>query len=89
MLGDLIPLYLRTMGLEQSVNISRIYSAWEMVVGEKSAACTVSRNFRNGKLYCRINSPVIKNRLFMERGQIRDKINTLLTSDIVKEIVLL
>lgn len=89
LIGDLIKLFISKNSLEEGINISRIYSSWELVVGEEYNRYTLTRSFRDGKLYCRISSPVIKSRLFMERRKIRDKINNLLPSPMVKEIIIL
>jgi hypothetical protein len=86
---ELIDLYIKNLGIEENLNISRIYSAWELVIGDGLARYTVSRYFREGKLYCRINSSVVKNKLFIERRKIRDKINNLVPGAPVKDIILL
>jgi hypothetical protein len=89
LLKDLLQMYVRKMGMDSGLNISRIYNAWEIVIGENYASYTVSRSYRNKRLYCRINSSVVKHKIFMEKASIKRKMNELLGSELVDEIILL
>lgn len=89
LLKDLLYIFMKRMGMDSGINISKIYNAWEMVIGESYASYTVTRSYRNKRLYCRINSPVVKHKLFTERASIKKKMNELLGSELVDEIILL
>lgn len=89
LLKDLLAIYIKKMGMDTGIDISKIYNAWENVIGEEYAAYTVSRSYRNRKLYCRINSPVVKHKLYTQRAQIQKRINELLGNVLVDDIILL
>lgn len=87
-LGDLIKLFIKTLDIEEQINISKIYSAWDNVVDERISTRTISRNFRNGKLYCKLSSASAKAEIYPYRSEIKNKINKILGSEIVKDLIL-
>jgi predicted nucleic acid-binding Zn ribbon protein len=87
-LGDLLKLFIKEYGLEQGLERTRIFVAWDKAVGEKYAMMTTNKFFKNGKLYCSINSSAAKTQLFINRESIKKMINAELENDVVEEIIL-
>ncbi len=86
--GDLMKLFVKEYGLEPGLERTRIFSSWDKIVGQKYALMTTNKFFRDGKLFCSINSSAAKTQLFINREQIRKMINKELGEDLVTEIIL-
>ena len=84
----LIEQFVRNEGLSEGLLRVRIFEAWDIVVGGDAAKCTGNKFFKDGKLFCSIGSSVIRSQLWFQRDTIRDDINSLLSGDHVKEIIL-
>ena len=84
----LIEQFVRSEGLSEGLLRVRIFEAWDIVVGTDVAKCTGNKFFKDGKLFCSIGSSVIRSQLWFQRDTIRDDINSLLSGDHVKEIIL-
>jgi len=87
-LGDLMKSFVKEYGLEQGLERTRIFAAWDKVVGLKYANLTSYKFFKEGKLYCTINSSVAKSQLFASREHIRAMLNKELGEEAVSEIIL-
>lgn len=85
-MSELIPLFIKNMNLEEGLNNSKIYNAWDLVVGPKFADATISKFYRDKKLVCKINSPLIKHELIIKRREIARKINQIVGEDAIKEL---
>ncbi|MPM77673.1 hypothetical protein SDC9_124681 [bioreactor metagenome] len=81
-------LFVKEYGLEPGLERTRIFNAWDKVVGQKYAVMTTNKFFRDGKLFCSINSSAAKTQLFINREQIRNMMNKELGENLVAEIVL-
>lgn len=69
------------------LNNSKIYNAWDLVVGPKFADAIISKFYRDKKLVCKINSPLIKHELIIKRREIARKINQIVGEDAIKELL--
>jgi len=87
-LGDLMKDFVKEYGLEQGLERTKIFSSWDKVVGQKYAQMTSYKFFKDGKLFCTINSSVARSQLFMKREQIRAMLNNELGRDTVTDIIL-
>lgn len=85
---ELIGEYIRRRGVTGALNNARVYSAWNEVVGENLASYTKHRYFVSGVLYCTIESSVARTHLNSRKDEIAAKINEIIGSEVVKQIVI-
>lgn len=87
-IDELMNMFVKEYGLENGLQRSEVFNAWDQVVGMKFSKFTTNKFFRDNKLYCSISSSVARDELFVRRVQIKDKINEALGSERVAEIIL-
>ena len=85
---EVIALFIREQGLEEGLLCVRVYEAWDAVCGERVAVATLRKYYKNKILYCTLNSSMLRNRLYPQKGQLLDGINKRLQAPLVKDIVL-
>ncbi|MGM9742670.1 MAG: DUF721 domain-containing protein [Candidatus Cryptobacteroides sp.] len=78
-LSDLIPAFIRTMGLAPTVRTQLILEAWDNVSG--AAPYTLSKYVKNGVLFCSISSSVVRNQLFFRKDAIVEEINRIVLNN--------
>lgn len=76
--SDIIPRYLRAMGLADGMNEHLVLEAWDKVSG--AAAYTLSKYVKDGVLYCAVSSSVVRNQLSFSAQAIVEAINREVTS---------
>ncbi len=84
----LIEQFIKEQGLAEGLERVRIFRAWDLVVGETVAKATSNKFFKDGVLYCTINSSIIRTHLYYNKEDILAKLNKMLQSDIINKIVL-
>lgn len=84
----LIEQFIKEQGLAEGLERVRIFRAWDLVVGETVAKATSNKFFKDGVLYCTINSSIIRTHLYYNKEDILTKLNKMLQSDIINKIVL-
>ncbi len=87
-LSLLLEEFIKDQGLEEGLLRLRIGKAWDDVVGQKYAMCTIAKYFTNGVLYCTINSSLMRNQLYFRQNDIIAQINKQLGDEIVKKVIL-
>ena len=87
LLGDLFGEFLKSEGLEQGIKRMEVFEAWDTVVGDRIAGLSSEKFFKDGRLYCKISSSVARTQLFTQRVEIIKKINDIMGSKIVNEII--
>ena len=80
--------FIKEERLEDGLQRVRIFGAWDLVVGDAGARATTNKFFRDGILYCTINSSIIRTQLYYRKEEIALKINKMLNDNIVSKIVL-
>lgn len=65
----------------------QVQSAWRTILGPLMAQYSMCERFTNGTLFVTINSPALRQELFMNRSSVIEKINAELGSALVKNIV--
>ena len=78
-MDEVLPMYIKAMGLGPALNCHRIYKAWEEASGAEKY--TMKKFYRDGKLYITLSSSVIRTQLGFSKDAIILKINSLLESD--------
>ena len=86
-ISDVVSAILRMQGLETPLNEARAVNAWSEVVVERVANATGNVRIYNQVLFVEVPSPALRNNLFMQRKQLVKKINALVKSDVVTDIM--
>ena len=86
-IGDLIPDYIRTMGIAKGLVGNSVCSAFDQVLDSRYSKYVISREFSNGKLYCTMSSSVARDSLSMFKSKLKDEVNSKIGEDILKEII--
>ena len=88
LIKDVLQEFIKEERLEDGLQRVRIFGAWDLVVGDAGARATTSKFFRDGILYCTINSSIVRTQLYYRKEEIVLKINKMLNDNIVSKIVL-
>ena len=86
-LGALIRNYVRDNQLERKLTEVDIISSWTGLLGKTVASYTQELRIRNGTLFVKISSPVVRNELLMMKEEIRKRLNERAGTEIVTQIV--
>lgn len=85
-LSDLLDEFVRANGLSEGLKRHRIYKAWDDASG--AGPYTLKKFFRDGRLFITLNSSVVRSQLLFQKQALIEKINSLTSSDAVKELIL-
>ncbi len=88
LLGDLFGEFLKSEGLERGIERIRVFEAWDSAVGGRIADMTTEKYFKDGRLICKLDSSSAKSYLFAQRKTIIEKMNSILESTLIKEIII-
>lgn len=88
-LSDILPAYLRQMGLETPLLEYRLMAVWDGIVGERIAKATISKEIRNQKLVVRLSLPAARSELMMKRTELVRQLNNAVKSIIIYDIQIL
>ncbi len=77
--GSVIGECLSELGLAEGLNEHKICAAWDEVSG--AGRYTLNRSFRDGTLYVRLSSSMVRSRLFSRLETVRKGINAAVTVD--------
>ena len=86
--SDLLREALSSNGNEAAIHLTElsVQQAWAQVLGPLTQYST-NLDLKDGALYVRITSAVLRNDLFMQRSQLIEKINQVIGKKIVYSIV--
>ena len=82
LIKDVLQEFIKEERLEDGLQRVRISGAWDLVVGDAGARATTSKFFRDGILYCTINSSIIRTQLYYRKEEIVLMINKMLNDNI-------
>ena len=88
LIKEVLQEFIKEERLEDGLQRVRIFGAWDLVVGDAGARATASKFFRDGILYCTINSSIIRTQLYYRKEEIVQQMNKLLSSDIITRLIL-
>jgi predicted nucleic acid-binding Zn ribbon protein len=86
-LGDVLRDYIRENNIGKKLKESDIVNSWEEVLGKTIAHYTRNIAIKNRILYVEISSAVVKNELFLIRGEIVKKLNEKAGEELIDKIV--
>lgn len=87
-IDELLDRFVKESGLENGLQRTKVFNAWDEVVGLKFSKLTTNKFYKDKKLHCSFSSSVVRDQIFVRRAQIRDKINELLGGEFVEELIL-
>jgi predicted nucleic acid-binding Zn ribbon protein len=87
-IGEVLHEYIDAMSMRRRLKESRIEKIWLDVLGRHSASLTQKVYIKNGTLFARLNSSVLRNELLMMRETLINRINEEAGENIVDKIVL-
>ncbi len=85
---DVIDLFLDQNGLKEGILAVDIINSFHKNIGIHISRSIVELKYHKGNIYCKVESSILRNQLFMERERIKNKINTDLNGDHVKFIII-
>ena len=88
LIKDVLQEFIIEERLEDGLQRVRIFGAWDLVVGDAGARATTSKFFRDGILYCTINSSIVRMQLYYRKDDIVVMMNKMLNDSLVSKIIL-
>lgn len=88
LIKDILQEFIKEEHLEDGLLRLKIFKVWDLVVGEAGARATSNKFFRDGVLYCTINSSIIRTQLYYRKDDIALQMNKMLNDNIVSKIIL-
>lgn len=73
--------------LKSKINEVQVINAWEQAVGKMISQKTDRLYVRKGKLYVYLSSSVIKNELLYARAEIIKRLNEIVGSQVIDELI--
>lgn len=80
--------FIKEERLEEGLNRTRLFKAWDLVVGEIGAKATTNKFFKDGVLYCTINSSMIRTQMYYRKEDIIAHMNKMLNGPTVTKLIL-
>lgn len=78
---------LEELQIEKPILEARAVKAWGSVLGRSVAEVTDQLYFKNGILYVRLRSSVVRNEMQMLKTQLIPRLNEYIGKDIVKDVI--
>ena len=86
-IGDLIPEYIQSMCIARGLVRNSVCTAFDQALDNRFTKYIISREFSNGKLFCTLSSSVARDSLSLYKTALKERINSIVGEEIVKEIV--
>ena len=83
-----MPHFILEMGLGAGLNQANVSSLWDKLLDPTVVFATEKKFLKEGKLYVRVSSSVVRNFLFTKRTSIIEQINEAAGKRLVTEIIL-
>jgi predicted nucleic acid-binding Zn ribbon protein len=85
-LRQAIEKFLKETPLQRKLNERRLIEGWNQVMGTPVARATEKLYIRDRILHVRLNSSVLRNELFMLKGEIVNKLNQHAGEEVITDI---
>lgn len=86
-IGELMPELFKDPKIAAKIAEGSLPEAWQTVTGDFVAQYTSEISFRKGIMTVHISSAAMRSELFMQRSQLRDKVNAQIRVPIVRELI--
>jgi predicted nucleic acid-binding Zn ribbon protein len=87
-LSEAINDYLREMNLGDKLKEVSVINSWEEIVGRAISTRTSGIYIKDKVLYVHLKSSIARNELFMLRDALKERINSKMGAEVIKDIVL-
>lgn len=88
LISVIIKEYIKEAQLEDGLLRVKIFKVWDLIVGETGSRATTNKFFKDGILYCTINSSMIRTQLYYRREDIVAQMNKMLSGNYVSKLIL-
>ena len=88
LISAIIKEYIKEAQLEDGLLRVKIFKVWDLVVGDSGAKATSNKFFRDGVLYCTINSSIVRTQLYYRKEDIISQMNKMLSGNYVSKLIL-
>lgn len=88
LISAIIKEYIKEAQLEDGLLRVKIFKVWDLVVGDAGAKATSNKFFRDGVLYCTINSSIVRTQLYYRKEDIISQMNKMLSGNYVSKLIL-
>ena len=88
LIKSIIEEFIKEEHLEEGLNRARLFKAWDLFVGEIGANATTGKYFKDGVLYCTINSSMLRTQMYYRKDDIIAHMNKMLNETIVTKLIL-
>ena len=85
--GDIINEFLKQERLDTKVSEHRALALWPEIVGPGINRYTVDRSVKNGIMTITLSSASLRNELMLSRYSLINRINEMLGSEVIKNII--
>ena len=86
-LKDLLKKFLEQYPHKEPLKRGMVLSVWPETVGEAIAEQTEKLHFKDGRLIIHVRDPAWRHEIHMQRYQLKNKLNSEVGDDVIKEIV--
>ncbi|KAF0237107.1 MAG: hypothetical protein FD181_2147 [Prolixibacteraceae bacterium] len=86
-LSEVLRDFVKGTSIEKKLKEADVVQSWEELLGKTIAHYTKSVSIKNKILFVEITSSVVKNELFMMRGEICRKLNEKAGEELVEKII--
>lgn len=87
-LSEAIQDYIKEMNLGDKLNEASVINSWEEIVGRAISTRTSGIYIKDRVLYVHLKSSIARNELLMLRDALRERINSKMGAEVIKDIVL-
>ena len=88
LISVIIKEYIKEAQLEDGLLRVKIFKVWDLIVGETGSRATTNKFFKDGILYCTINSSMIRTQLYYRSEDIVAQMNKMLSGNYVSKLIL-
>ncbi len=85
-LGDVLQQYVTALGADKKLNEIRVLNEWEKIAGKTISRETADIYLKDGVLFLKFRSPLIRNEVNMHKTIIQERINESLGYEAVNSI---
>lgn len=87
-IGDVLKDFVSKNKLQKGINQVDVENCWAAVMGPAIVKYTESMLLRNGTLFIKLTSPVLRNELSYGVSKIKDNLNLELKQNLIEKVVL-
>ena len=87
-LAEAVNDYIREMNLGEKLSEVTIINSWEEIGGKAISSRTTKIFIKDHVLHIHLNSSVVRNELLMLREALKEKLNSKVGSEVIRDIVL-